>query len=138
MENGKKSIFKTTSLMFAIVFSGVGLIFLLMPGGVIGFFNSISRPLGMKLAPHTGYQFFLILAGSYMYLVTLLAWLMFRYPEVKTYSFLLIQAKAVSSLLSLLFFIFHQPFLIYLTNGLVDGAIAILIFVLYSRMLKPV
>jgi hypothetical protein len=137
MNNGKKAIYKTTSLAMAVLFAGVGVIFLMLPAGLIEFFNRLSGPLGMKPAPLTGHQFFLVLAVSYMYCVTLLAWFMFRHPHDKIYPLLLAQAKAVSSILSFLFFILHQPFLIYLTNGVVDGAIAVLVFVLYLRMLKP-
>lgn len=134
MDNKKKSYNKIMSLVLAILFACVGIIFLLMPAGVIGFFNTISRPLGMKPAPLTGYQFFLILAAAYMYIVTLLAWSMFRFPENKTYPQLLLHAKAISSLLSFLFFIVHQPFLIYLINGVVDGAIAVFVLVTYLRI----
>jgi len=136
MDNGNKSFYKIMSLVLAVLFAGVGMIFLLMPASVIGFFNTISRPLGMKPSPPTGYQFFLILAAAYMYMVTLLAWFMFRHTENKTYPLLLAQAKAVSSLLSLLFFIFHQPFLIYLTNGVIDGAIAVFVLVVYLKIPK--
>ena len=136
MDNGTKSIYKIMSLVLAVLFAGVGMIFLLMPASVIEFFNTISRPLGMKPAPLTGYQFFLILAAAYMYIVTSLAWFMFRHPENKTYPQLLAQAKAISSLLSFLFFIFHQPFLIYLTNGVIDGAIAVFVLVVYLKIPK--
>jgi len=134
MDNGKKSFYKIMSLVLALLFASVGIIFLLMPTGVIGFFNTISRSFGMRESPLTGYQFFLILAAAYMYIVTLLAWSMFRHPENKTYPLLLAQAKAMSSLLSFLFFIFHQSFLIYLANGVVDGAIAVFVLVMYLRM----
>lgn len=138
MDNDKKSFYKIMSLVLAVLFACVGMIFLLMPGGVIGFFNTISRSFGMREAPLTGYQFFLILAAAYMYTVTLLAWLMFRFHENKTYPQLLVHAKVISSLLSFLFFIFHQPFLVYLTNGVVDGAIAVLVIVMYLRIHKSI
>lgn len=138
MDSENKSFYKIMSLVLAVLFAGVGIIFLIMPAGVIEFFNTISRPLGMKLAPLTGYQFFLILAAAYMYMVTLLAWFMFRHPENKTYPLLLVQAKAVSSLLSFLSFIVHQPFLIYLTNSVVDGAIAVFVLVMYLKITKSV
>lgn len=134
MNNGKKSFYKTTSLVMAVLFAAVGIIFLVLPAGVIGFFNRLSGPLGMKPAPLTGHQFFLILAVAYMYVVTGLAWSMFRHPGEKIYPLLLVQAKAASSLLSFLFFILHRPFLIYLVNGIVDGAIAVLVLVLFSRV----
>lgn len=137
MDNEKKSYYRITSSVLAVLFACVGIIFLLMPSGVIGFFNTISKPLRMKPAPLTGYQFFLILTAAYMYIVTLLAWSMFRHPVNKTYPLLLTHAKAASSLLSFLFFLFHQPFLIYLANGIIDGAIAVLVFALYLKHLNP-
>lgn len=119
--------------VMTIVFAVVGAIFLMFPAGLFEFFNWLSGPLGMKPAPPVDRQFFLILAVSYMYAVTLLAWLMVRYPGDRIYPLLLTHCKTASSVLSFLLFIIHQPFLIYLANGLIDGAIALIVFVLYIR-----
>jgi hypothetical protein len=135
--NTDNTVQRLAGLIMTMLFAGVGAIFLMLPGAVIGFFNRISGLLGMKPAPPAGHHFFLVLAVSYMCAVTLLAWLMFRYPGEKIYPLILAQAKAASSILSILFFVIHQPFLIYLTNGIIDGAIALFVFVLYLRIKKP-
>jgi hypothetical protein len=62
--------------------------------------------------------------------VALLAWLMFRHPENSTYPGLLVNAKLATSFLSLGFFVFHQPFLIYLANFVVDGLIGVGVWIL--------
>jgi hypothetical protein len=92
---------------------------------VLSFFDRLSPTLGLPEAPPVGHLFFLALASGYMYLVSLLAWLMFRHPDNETYPKLLVQGKAATSLLSLGFFVAHRPFLIYLANFLVDGLIAV-------------
>jgi hypothetical protein len=128
--NGLYPVF---SLTLALIFALVGLIFLLMPGGVLIFFNSIARQLGMVPAPADGFNFYTILAVAYMYLVTLLAYRMYRHPEKKEYPVLLIHAKAASSILSLSLFIFHQPYLIFITNAVVDGTLAAVVWLFYRQ-----
>jgi hypothetical protein len=117
----------------AVVFAAVGLGFLVAPGGVIDFFNTLSRPLGMEASPVSGRSFYLVLTAAYMSVVTLLAWKMGRQPENRAYSVLLAQAKLASSLISFGFFAFHGPFLIYLVNGLVDGAIGAVVYQIAGR-----
>jgi hypothetical protein len=116
--------YRAAALAMTAGFVIVGVLFLGIPDGVLSFFNRMSGPLGLPEAPPVGRPFFLILASGYMYLVSLLAWLMFRHPENKTFPLLLVQGKLATSLLSLVFFIVHRPFLIYLANFLVDGLIA--------------
>jgi len=127
---------KAMSLFLAAVFAAVGLIFLLFPRGVLRFFNFVSRPLGMARAPEVGYQFYLILAAAYMYVVARLAWLMFRQPWNRVYPMLLWQAKLASSLVSFCLFFLHQPYLIYLVNGIIDGAIGLVVLFIYLKMQK--
>lgn len=117
-------VYRAAALVLAAGFLIVGLLFLAVPEGVVGFFNRLSGPLGMPEAPPMGRAFFLVLTSGYMYLVSLLAWLMFRQPENKTFPILLFQGKLATSLLSLGFFLVHRPFLIYLANFCVDGLIA--------------
>jgi hypothetical protein len=116
--------YRVTALILAGSFLVVGLLFLAIPDGVISFFNRLSGPFGLPEAQPEGCPFFLILASGYMYLVSLLAWQMFRHPENPTLPMLLFQGKLVTSLLSLGFFLFQRPFLIYLVNFCVDGLIA--------------
>jgi hypothetical protein len=117
-------LYRAAALVLAAGFLVVGALFLAVPDGVLSLFNRLSGPLGLPEAPPVGRPFFLVLASGYMYLVSLLAWLMFKHPENRVYSLMLIHGKSASSLLSLAFFLIERPFLIYLANFLVDGLIA--------------
>jgi hypothetical protein len=118
------TLYRAAALVLAAGFLLVGALFLAVPDGVIALFNRWSVPLGLPEAPPVGHSFFLILASGYMYLVSLLAWLMFRHPKKRTFPFILAHGKSASSLLSLVFFLTQEPYLIYLVNFLVDGLIA--------------
>jgi len=72
-----QKIYKLISLGLAIVFGMVGLVFLLMSSDVLSFFNELSRAVGMQEAPSVSHKFYVVLAAAYMYLVTLLASLMY-------------------------------------------------------------
>lgn len=117
-------IYRAAALVLAAGFLVVGLIFLAIPDGVVSFFNRLSGPLGMPEALPMGRPFFLVLASGYMYLVSLLAWLMFKHPKNQTFPLLLFQGKLATALLSLGFYLAHRPLLIYLANFCVDGLIA--------------
>lgn len=117
-----------------ITFTIVGLIFLFMPKGVLVFFNNISRHLGMVLSPVQGTGFYIILAVGYMYLVALLAYFMYRYPENRYFPLLLVNGKLASSILSLFLFLFHQPYLIYIVNCLIDGLIGFVVLGFYLKL----
>jgi hypothetical protein len=116
--------YRCAALALTAGFLIVGALFVAIPDGVLSFFNRLSGPLGLPESPPVGRPFFLVLASGYMYLVSLLAWLMFKHPENKTFPLLLVQGKLATSLLSLGFFLAHRPFLIYLANFCVDGLIA--------------
>jgi len=126
-------LYRAVAAFLAGSFISVGLLFLFLPGGVLAFFNLLSATLGFREAPLTGFPFYLVLASGYMYLVALLAGLMFRHPGNETYSGLLVHAKLATALLSLGFFVLHQPFLIYLANFLVDGLIGLGVWALRRR-----
>jgi hypothetical protein len=130
--------YKAVSLILLVLFAVTGLLFLIIPDGVLGFFNSLSSYLGMLSSPSpmSGWNFYLILAVGYMYLVGILAFLMFRHPENRFYPLLLVQAKLASSFFSLVFFLLHAHYLIYLANFVVDGVIGIAVLVLYLKMRK--
>ncbi|MBN1352915.1 hypothetical protein JXJ21_26230 [candidate division KSB1 bacterium] len=128
--------YRTMSLLLALTFVVVGFIFLFLADGVLEFFNSVATLVGMKAAPVDGVNFYLILATGYMYLVSLLAFLMFRQPKNPDFPLLLTHAKLASSVLSLGFFLCHQPYLIYLTNCLVDGSIGGLVLLFYLQIKK--
>lgn len=115
--------YRIASLLLASLFAAVGAIFLFFPDAVISLFNRLSRPLQWPASPPVGFQFYLVLAAGYMYLVALLAWLMFRHPDNQHFPFLLANGKIATSLISLGFFLFQAHLLIYLANFVVDGAI---------------
>jgi hypothetical protein len=115
--------YRILSLLLAVGFAAVGFIFLFIPDGVIALFNRLSQPLQWPVSPPVGFHFYLVLAAGYMYLVAVMAWLMFRHPENSVFGILLANGKIATSLLSLGFFLLHAPLLIYLANSIVDAAI---------------
>ena len=126
--------YKLISLGLAIVFGMVGLVFLFMSSDVLSFFNGLSRAVGMQGTSSDGHRFYVILAAAYMYLVTLLASQMYLHPDNPVYPILLLNGKTASSVLSILFFILDTPLLIYLTNGIVDGLIGVLVIAIYRTI----
>lgn len=127
-------LYKPFSLVSAIIFAIVGLIFLFIPNSVLVFFNHLSAWVQLPPTPVEAVHFYLILAVGYMYLVTVLALLMYRHPRNSFFPLLLAQGKLASSLLSLLFFLLHQSYLIYLTNAVVDGGIGIAALIFYLKL----
>ncbi len=130
------TFYRLSALFLMTAFIIVGLLFFLMPDGVLSFFNDISGQLGMDKIILRERSFFLVLATAYMYVVSLLAFFMFKYPDNQLPPLLLLNAKLASSLLSFGMFLAHQPYLIYLANGLIDGAIGIFVLILYLRLRK--
>jgi hypothetical protein len=116
-------LYKITSLALALVFASVGALFLLKPDVVLAFMNGLGRGFGCPEAPLNGAGFYLALAVGYMYVVTLLAGMMFRNPSMRILPFLLAQAKGASGLLSVGLFIFHRSYFVYAANGAVDLAL---------------
>jgi len=114
----------------------VGLIFLFFPNAALVFFNHISAYFGLSETPLQGAGFYLILAAAYMYLVTLLAILMYRNPAQHIYPFLLAHAKLASSILSLFLFFIYRPYLIFLANFVIDGLIGLAALYFYLKIRK--
>jgi hypothetical protein len=132
MSRMSRASFRAVSLGLAVVFALVGGVFLFLPAEMLAFFNAVSRRLGMIEGPTEG-SFFLALAGAYMYLVTVLAWRMFRSPRERLYPRLLAQAKLASAVLSFLLFALQAPWLIFLVNGIVDGALGFAVLAMAPR-----
>ncbi len=130
-ENSWRTVYQLISLCLAVVFAVVGLIFFFIPQYVMLFFNTLSIHLGFPEAPIQGFGLYQVLAVAYMYLVTLLAFFMYRYPAQPSFPFLLMQGKAASSFLSFVLYFVHWPLLLLLTNGIVDGLLAFGVFILY-------
>ena len=126
--------YRIFSLSFAIIFLIVGCLFLLVPGRVLIFFNSLSEYLGLNQSPVPDFNFYIVLAIAYMYLVTLVAFLMYKHPENSYFPLLLANGKLASSLLSLCIFVFSQPYLILVVNCVVDGLIGIAAYAFYRKI----
>lgn len=129
-----RNAYRSISLCLSVVFALVGLIFLVMPQGVFLLFNNFSRQLGFPESALQGFGLYQVLAVGYMYLVSLLACMMFLHPENKYFIWLLINGKSASSVISIFLFAFHQPYLIYATNGVVDGSIAVILIMMYRKV----
>ncbi len=132
------AVYRPVSLMMAVVFAAVGLLFLFFGDGVLAFFNRVSDSIGFPGGPEHAAGFYLGLAVAYMYLVTVIAFMMWRYPRDRMLPILLINGKAASAILSIGLFVFQQPLLIYATNAVVDGAIAVGVFYLYRTCMGRV
>ena len=131
--DARTRLYRVASLSMAVTFAVVGLIFLVAPGSVTAAFDALSLRAGLATVGATA-GFYLILAVAYMYLVTVLAGWMYLRPANPTLPVLLINAKAASSLLSFGVFAFGAPALIYLANGIIDGLIAVGVWLLYREM----
>jgi len=131
--DGKPILYRTIALTMAILFAVVGLLFLFFSGDVLALFNRISASIGIPGGPAEGSGFYLILAVGYMYLVSLIAFLMWRYPRERLLPLLLINGKAASALLSVALLVWDRPLLIYMANAVVDGAIAAGVYLLYRK-----
>ena len=128
-----QKVYAWISLTMALVFAIVGMVFLIFPEGVYSLFNTFSRAFGMIESKEQGAGFYQILAVGYMYVVSLLAFMMYRHPDNKEFLWILINAKSASSALSFLFFVLLYPCLIFLSNGIVDGAIACGLLILRAK-----
>ena len=126
--------YKLVSLTLSIIFGIVGIIFLAIPEQVLSFFNAISLHYGLPASPTQGIGFFLILAVAYMYLVSMLAFMMYKNPENSSFPLLLINGKSVSSVVSILLIIVQSPSLIYMVNAITDGTIALGVLLLNRKI----
>jgi len=126
--------YRPISLALSVIFALVGILFVAAPDAVIGFFNSLSSSLGMAQSQPSGFNIYVILAAGYMYVVAVLAFMMYRFPENICFPLLLAHAKLASSVLSLGMFLFRSGYLIYITNFIVDGLIGSLATAFYMNM----
>lgn len=116
-------MYRMAGLFGALAFGATGLVFLLFPDDVIAFFNALSVPAGLKELPLQGRGFYLILAAGYMYLVTVLAFMMYHHPGNRLFPLLLAHGKLASSALSFFLLAAHGVYLMYIVNGILDGMI---------------
>jgi hypothetical protein len=127
-------MYRYVSLILSLSFAIVGLMFLFIPGVVVGFFNGLSPALTMAGSPSDGAGFFRILAVGYMYLVAALAFLMYRHPSNKFFPLLLINGKMTTALVSIILYVTGGHYLTYIANAVVDGAIALLLIPFYMHL----
>lgn len=125
---------RAAGVVLTAAFAAVGLAFLIIPSGVVAFFNRISAPWGFPAAPTGEPGLYVILAVSYMAVVTALAAGMARQPGNSVFPRLLALAKIASSVLSLGSFALRagSGTFVVLVNGVVDGLIGI--FVLWLSL----
>ncbi len=133
------SLYRAFGLVFAVAFVAVGLLFLLAPGAVRTAVEQAGQVAGMPGMPGGDVQsgLFRALAVAYMYVVTLLAWRMFRRPTEAVWAGILGQAKLASAAASFLLLAFHGRYFAYLANGVVDGAIGVAALVLRGLASGP-
>ena len=124
----RRQLVRATGRVLAATFALVGVVFLVIPGGVLGAFNWAGRALGLPQSATAAFTLYLALAAAYMYAVTVVAWQMARRPDVRAYPWILVQAKAASALVCLVLFAVQEQYLIYLANFAVDGAIAVFVW----------
>jgi hypothetical protein len=127
------ALYRSVSIVMAVVFAIVGLLFLVFSRDVLVMFNQISVALGVSPGPEQTSGFYVALGVSYMYLVSLISFLMWLRPQEQMLPLLLINGKAASSLLSATMFVADRPLLIYVANAIVDGAIAVGVYMLYRN-----
>jgi len=120
--------------LLAWAFGITGTVFLLFPDGTVRVVNAIGSALRVFApAPMSELRFWLGLAVAYMVLVTLLAARIAAAPSANQQLMPILAAgKFTSSILSLFFFVFSRPTLLYFLNFVVDGAIAISVIGCYA------
>lgn len=124
----RQQLVRVSGLVLAAAFAVVGVIFLVLPGDVLGVFNSAGRRFGLPPSTTAAHTLYLALALAYMYVVTALAVMMARHPDTRAYPSMLVQAKAASALVCLFLFVVQEHYAIFLANFVVDGAIAAFVF----------
>jgi hypothetical protein len=122
-----------TGLGLVGTFAVVGVIFLAIPGKVLAAFNWLAAGLGWPESTTQPHTLFLAVAVAYMYVVTVLAWQMARHPDVRWFPWILVQAKAASAIVCIGLFALQEQYLLYLANFVVDGGIAVLVWLLCLR-----
>lgn len=122
---------RTIGGLLFVVFVSVGALFLLWPEVPLSGLNSMAGRFGMGVSPVHGTGFYSVMTSAYMAVVAILAFRIFRQPEIPHNSLLLAQAKMFSSLFSFGAFLLHRPDFILLANGFVDGGLALLALFIY-------
>jgi hypothetical protein len=129
-------LYRAVALVLAASFAVTGLVFLAAPAQVNVLLGALGLGGQAMPAADLGSGLFRGLAGTYMYLVSLLAWMMFRRPAEAVWPALLAQAKLASAVISVVLFSAHQPYAIYIVNGVVDGLLGVLALALRRQAVR--
>lgn len=129
-----RNVIRIFALFCTVIFAIVGLIFFFIPEGTLSFFNTLSRMLSIREMPVTYPEFYLIVSVAYMYVVTIISYIIYRDPGNPLPLFLLANAKIASSVLSLVLVIMNGFYLICFVNFIVDGLIGMVSFYFYRRV----
>lgn len=130
----RESLYRWTLRAFALSFAVVGSLFVAAPNATIAFLNRVGSEIGdFAPAPASDLRLWLVLAASYMLLVTLLAWMAQRdLRRNRSLLLLLAAGKGCSSLLALGFYVFDSEAFAYLLNFLVDGSITLAVLAVWA------
>jgi hypothetical protein len=135
MRGERAESFAVLSLrLLALSFAVVGILFIVVPNGVLDTVSDLGDELGgFSRAPHGTEQLWLALGFSYMVVITGIC-LLAQADVVRYRSLLLVLAlgKAASSLSSLAFYIFEEDVFAYLLNFLVDGSLVLVALWLWT------
>lgn len=120
--------YRAIALALAVAFVAVGIAFLVEPDVVAAVCARVSRLTGIPVLPIGSVEsgLFRVLAAAYMYVVAVLAWMMFWRPAEAVWPAMLAHAKLASATLSVVLCVIQEPSLLLAANGIVDGAIGIL------------
>ncbi|MBE3096050.1 MAG: hypothetical protein IMZ55_09650 [Acidobacteria bacterium] len=130
--------YRTMALALATTFLVVGIVFLTGPHIVQALFDWMARWVAVPGMPagEVGAGLFGALAVAYMYMVSLLAWMMFRRPTEAVWPALLAHAKLASAALSFILMVAQGPTVICAANGVVDGLIGVLALILRRQVIR--
>jgi hypothetical protein len=124
--------------ILAASFAVVGACFIIAPDGTLNTISDLGDWIGnFPRAPETTEQFWLALAFAYMVVITGIC--LVAQADVARYRpmlLVLVAGKAASSLAALGFFLFDDNVFIYLLNFIVDGYLAINVFVCWKLAAK--
>ena len=131
-------LYRAIALAFAVIFAAVGVMFLAAPGEIRALLDQVGIGTATPGMPAADVDsgLFRALAVAYMYLVALLAWMMFRRPTEPAWPTLLSNAKLASATVSFVLFVAHRPYLVYPVNGVVDGLIGATALLLRRRAIR--
>ena len=128
-------LYRTVALTLALTFLAVGITFLAAPHAVQALFDWIAHRIALPALPAGNVEtgLFRALAVAYMYIVSLLAWMMFRRPAEVVWPTLLAHAKLASAALSFLLMAALGSNLLFAANGVVDGVIGLVALLLRGQ-----